>query len=56
MITSYSMPKTDGTILQNITQYRTIIGALQYFTLTRLKIIFLVNKHYQFLYQPTDTF
>nr|AAT85031.1 putative polyprotein [Oryza sativa Japonica Group]ABF96679.1 retrotransposon protein, putative, Ty1-copia subclass [Oryza sativa Japonica Group] len=44
-----------GTILgpNDATQYRSIVGALQYLTLTRLDIAFSVNKVCQFLHNPT---
>jgi hypothetical protein len=37
------------------TQYRSIVGALQYLTLTRPNISFAVNKVCQFLHAPTTT-
>jgi hypothetical protein len=36
------------------TKYRSIVGALQYLTLTRLDLSFAVNKVCQFLHTPTD--
>jgi hypothetical protein len=39
--------------LNDSTQYRRIIGALQYLTLTRADISFAVNKVCQFLHSPT---
>jgi histone deacetylase 1/2 len=46
---------TDGEKLSgdDSTRYRSIVGALQYFTLTRPGIAFSVNKVCQFLYTPT---
>lgn len=38
---------------QNATNYRSIVGALQYLTLTRPDIVFSVNKVYQYLHAPT---
>jgi hypothetical protein len=36
------------------THYRSIVGALQYLTLTRLDISFTVNKVYQYLHAPPE--
>jgi histone deacetylase 1/2 len=46
---------TDGEIFSgdDSTQYRSIVGALQYITLTRPDIAFSVNKMCQFLHAPT---
>uniref|UniRef100_A0A803P2C0 Integrase catalytic domain-containing protein n=1 Tax=Cannabis sativa TaxID=3483 RepID=A0A803P2C0_CANSA len=45
----------DGTELKDFTQYRSVIGALQYLTHTRPDIAFAVNKLSQFLKCPTST-
>jgi histone deacetylase 1/2 len=39
---------------KDATNYRSIVGGLQYLTLTRLDISFSVNKVCQFLHAPTD--
>jgi len=38
---------------EDYTRYRSIVGALQYLTLTRMNISFSVNKVCQFLHEPT---
>jgi histone deacetylase 1/2 len=47
----------DGTPLSpdDDTQYRSIVGALQYLTLTRPDLCFSVNKVCQYLHAPTTT-
>ena len=40
---------------EDSSQYRSLVGALQYFTLTRPDISFVVNKVCQFLHEPTMT-
>ncbi|XP_062093813.1 uncharacterized mitochondrial protein AtMg00810-like [Humulus lupulus] len=44
----------DGAPLVNGSEYRSVVGALQYCTLTRPDISFSVNKLCQFMLQPTD--
>jgi histone deacetylase 1/2 len=45
----------EGTLLgpEDSSQYRSIVGALQYLTLTRPDLSFLVNKVCQYLHAPT---
>lgn len=43
----------DNTPFDNITLYRSVIGALQYLTLSRADIAYPVNKLSQFLQSPT---
>jgi hypothetical protein len=49
---------TDGEVLygDDSTRYRSIVGALQYITLTRPDIAFSVNKVCQFLHAPTTVY
>jgi hypothetical protein len=52
---SEKLSLTDGEMLgsDDSTNYRSIVGALQYITLTRPDIAFSVNKVTQFLHVPT---
>lgn len=49
MVTSHYLLKNACAIIDNDSQYRSIIGALQYIILTRSNIAYLVNKLSQFL-------
>ena len=53
--TTEKLSVTSGTRLgtEDITRYRSVVGALQYLTLTRPDISFSVNKVCQFLHSPT---
>lgn len=53
--TSEKLSLHEGTLLgaNDATRYRSIVGALQYLTLTRPDIAFSVNKVRQFLHAPT---
>lgn len=44
----------EGTLLSDPSQYRSIVGALQYLTFTRSDLAYLVNMVCQFVTQPTD--
>lgn len=46
----------DVTHLNDPNQYRILVGALQYCSLTQLDIAFSVNKLYQFLSSPIETY
>ena len=51
---SSSLTLSAGTILSDPTEYRTIVGSLQYLSLTRPDISFAVNRISQFMHAPTD--
>jgi len=51
---SMELYKTSGNPLSDPQSYRTIVGALQYATLTRLNLSFVVNKVCQFMQISTD--
>jgi Reverse transcriptase (RNA-dependent DNA polymerase) len=53
MIAHPPMSKTDGDPLDNPRLYRTIVGGLQYATITRPDIAYAVNKCSQFMHAPT---
>ncbi|KAH9703865.1 hypothetical protein KPL70_011249 [Citrus sinensis] len=53
MAANVPLTKTDSELFADATLYRSTIGALQYATLIRSEIAFLVNKLSQFLTTPT---
>ena len=53
MSTSTPLTLTDGSAPANSTDYRRVIGALQYLGLTRPDIAFAVNRLSQFMHKPT---
>jgi hypothetical protein len=56
LATSTKLSVSDGTLLdaEDSSKYRSIVGGLQYLTLTRPDISFAVNRVCQFLHSPTD--
>jgi histone deacetylase 1/2 len=56
MVTTEKLSRFDGAVLSpaDATRYRSVVGALQYLTLTRPDISLSVNKVCQFLQTPTD--
>lgn len=52
MCTGHHFTKDSGDVIDNVSQYISIIGPLQYVTLTRAEITFSVNKLSQFLSSP----
>lgn len=51
--TSGSLTLHDGSSSTNASDYRSVIGALQYLSITRPDIAFAVNKLSQFMHKPT---
>jgi Reverse transcriptase (RNA-dependent DNA polymerase)/gag-polypeptide of LTR copia-type/GAG-pre-integrase domain len=49
------LSKLDGTKMANPQLYRSIVGALQYATITRPDLAFAVNKASQYMSEPRDT-
>jgi hypothetical protein len=54
MDSGLKLSKFSGQILLDPMEYRMIVGSLQYATLTRPNISFVVNKVSQFMATPTD--
>nr|KYP63566.1 hypothetical protein KK1_018145 [Cajanus cajan] len=54
-ISNCKLSKIGVDLFQNPTLYKFIVGALQYATLTRLDINFVVNKVCQFMAKPLDS-
>jgi hypothetical protein len=49
-----NLSKFDGDPLIDVTQYHSVVRALQYLTMTRPDVAFAVNKACQFMQQPTS--
>ncbi|XP_052478504.1 secreted RxLR effector protein 161-like [Gossypium raimondii] len=54
MITSSNLSQHVGCAFENESEYRSIVGALQYVVITRLDITFAVNKVCQFMHRLLD--
>ncbi|KAL5567439.1 hypothetical protein UlMin_024014 [Ulmus minor] len=52
-VTGKALSQYDGEPFEGQTKYRSLVGALQYVTLTRPDIAFAVNKACQFMHNPT---
>ena len=57
MSTTDKLTVVDGELLSSTdaTEYRSIVGGLQYLTITRLDISFAVNRVFQYLQPPRET-
>jgi hypothetical protein len=53
--TAYKFSKFDGTLLPDPTEYRQVVGALLYCTLSRPEIAFSVNQLCQHMHNPSST-
>lgn len=53
LVTDGNLTLHSGTTLTDYTEYRTIVGSLQYLCLTSLDIAYVVNKLSQFMHRPT---
>ncbi|GJZ49845.1 putative RNA-directed DNA polymerase [Tanacetum coccineum] len=54
MVTSSSLSLDDSTAFFNPVKYRQVVGSLQYVTLSRSDIAFVVNKVCQYMHDPTE--
>lgn len=54
MQTTPKLTLHSGTAIENVTEYRMVIGSLQYLAFTRPDISFAVNRLSQFMHKPTD--
>ncbi|XP_043687724.1 uncharacterized mitochondrial protein AtMg00810-like [Telopea speciosissima] len=54
MATTTKFSNSGGALLFDPTKYRSVMGALQYVTLTRLDVSFVVNRACQFMHSPTE--
>ncbi|KAF5460890.1 hypothetical protein F2P56_020726 [Juglans regia] len=55
LLTTTALKLINGTNSVDSTEFRNVIGALQYLSLTRPDISFVVNKLSQFMHKPTTT-
>ncbi|CAH9130601.1 unnamed protein product [Cuscuta epithymum] len=55
LTTRTSLSLTDGELLADVTEYRSMVGALQYLTLTRPDITYVVHLVSQFMHAPCTT-
>ena len=50
--TGSTLTLNSGSPLSDLTEYRSIVGSLQYLSLTRPDISFMINKLSQFMHKP----
>lgn len=55
MVVNLKLSKLGLDYLNDPTCYRSIVGALQYITISRPEISYFVNEAYQFLCQPLES-
>ena len=55
IVTGTKLSSFDGEVLSDPTDYRHIIGALQYCTITRPDIAYVVNQLCQYMHQPRSS-
>jgi len=55
MASNCKLSKQGADLFSDPTLYRSVVGALQYATITRLEIAFVVNKVCQFMANPLDS-
>jgi len=55
MVSNCMLPKYGADLFQDPTLYRSVVGALQYVTLTRPEISFAVNKVSRFMAKPLES-
>ncbi|KAL5569690.1 hypothetical protein UlMin_026265 [Ulmus minor] len=54
MVSSLKLTATNGDPITNLTEYRSIVGALQYIIITHPEIAYSVNQICQFMQNPLD--
>jgi len=54
MVTGIKLSKDHGVLVADPSHYRSVVGALQYLTITRLELSFAVNKVCQFMSNHLD--